>query len=55
MAFSNALTDTEVRRSKPGDKPYKLTDQPWNYLSWFNLLAEDCGITGTASRGKRSC
>jgi hypothetical protein len=26
MAFKLALTETEVKRSKPGDKPYKLTD-----------------------------
>jgi integrase len=26
MALSMALTDTQIRRSKPGDKPYKLTD-----------------------------
>ena len=24
--FPMALTDTEIRRSKPGDKPYKLSD-----------------------------
>ena len=26
MALSLALSDTEIRRSKPGEKPYKLTD-----------------------------
>jgi integrase len=26
MALSMALTDTGIRKSKPGDKPYKLTD-----------------------------
>jgi hypothetical protein len=24
--FPMALTDTEIRRSKPGDKPFKLSD-----------------------------
>ena len=26
MAFSMVLTDTEVRKAKPGDKPFKMTD-----------------------------
>jgi integrase len=32
MAFSMALTDTQVRKAKPGDKPCKLTDGHGLYL-----------------------
>jgi integrase len=32
MAVSMALTDTQVRKAKPGDKPYKLTDGRGLYL-----------------------
>lgn len=32
MAYALALTDTEIRKSKPGEKPYKLTDGRGLYL-----------------------
>jgi integrase len=32
MALSMALTDTQIRKAKPGDKPYKVTDGRGLYL-----------------------
>ena len=32
MALSMALTDTAIRKAKPGTKPYKLTDGRGLYL-----------------------